>query len=54
MHDTAPSAPPKIGQIVGILKITGGRRQETGGAIQQTKGMVGFGWFWLVFDQIDQ
>ena len=23
-------------------------------AIQQTKGMVGFGWFWLVFDQIDQ
>ena len=23
-------------------------------AIQQTKGMVGFGWFWLVFDQTDQ
>ena len=23
-------------------------------AIQQTKGMVGFGWFWLVFDQYDQ
>ena len=22
VHDTAPSAPPKIGQIVGILKIT--------------------------------
>ena len=23
-------------------------------AIQQTKGMVGFGWFLLAFDQIDQ
>ena len=23
-------------------------------AIQQTKGIVGFGWFWLVFDKIDQ
>ena len=24
------------------------------GAILQTKGMVCFDWFWLVFDQIDQ
>ena len=34
VHDTAPSAPPKIGQIVGILKITEGRRQDAGGRMQ--------------------
>ena len=34
VHDTAPSALPKIGQIVGILKITEGRRQDAGGRRQ--------------------
>ena len=38
VHDTAPSAPPKIGQIVSILKITEGRRQEAGGRRQEAGG----------------
>ena len=38
MHDTVPSAPPKIGQIVGILKITGGRRHEAGGRRREAGG----------------
>ena len=38
VHDTARSAPPKIGQIVGILKLTGGRRQEAGGRRQEAGG----------------
>ena len=35
VHGTAPSAETKIGQIVGILKITGDRRQEAGGRRQE-------------------
>ena len=36
VHDTAPSAPPKINQIVCILEITErGRRQEAGGRRQE-------------------
>ena len=31
VHDTAPTAPPKIGKIVAIWKITGGERREAGG-----------------------
>ena len=43
VHDTASSAPPKIGQIVVILEITegriqGGRRQEAGGRRQEAGG----------------
>ena len=38
VHDTAHSALPKIGQIVGIFKITGGRRQEAGGRRQEVGG----------------
>ena len=34
VHDTAHSATPKIGQIVGILKITEGRGQDAGGRMQ--------------------
>jgi hypothetical protein len=35
VQDTAPSALPKIDRIVGILKITGGRRQAAGGKRQK-------------------
>ena len=38
VHDTVPSAPPKIGQIVVILKITGGRKQEAVGRRQEAGG----------------
>ena len=38
VHDTAPTAPPNIGQIVSILKITGGKRQEAGGRRQEARG----------------
>ena len=38
VHDTAPSALPKIHQIVSILKITGGRRQKAGGRRQEAGG----------------
>ena len=38
MHDTLPSVPPKIGQIVRILKITGDRRHKAGGRRQEAGG----------------
>ena len=38
VQDTAPSALPKIDQIVGILEKTGGRRQAAGGRLQEAGG----------------
>ena len=38
VHDTAPSDPPKIGQIVDISKITQGRRQDAGGIMPEPGG----------------
>ena len=40
VHDTAPSAPPKIGQIFGLLKLqkAGGRMQEAINRRQEAGG----------------
>ena len=39
VHDTAPSAPPKIGQIVGILKITDGRGRMQGAGFRRQEAI---------------